>query len=200
MNTDKLKFDSNGLLPAIIQDHKSLDVLMLGYMNNESIKLTKETGFVTFYSRSQKKLWMKGETSGNKLILKKIFIDCDNDTILIFADPLGPTCHKGPVTCFNDKNITNNNFLLKLEKIIDKKALNEESGSYTNQLFQKGLKEIAKKVTEEAGEVSISAVAKDGRIIDESADLLFHLLVLLRNQSLSIIDVISELEKRSISQ
>jgi phosphoribosyl-ATP pyrophosphohydrolase/phosphoribosyl-AMP cyclohydrolase len=200
MNTDKLKFDSNGLLPAIIQDHKSLDVLMLGYMNNESIKLTKETGFVTFYSRSQKKLWMKGETSGNKLILKKMFIDCDNDTILIFADPLGPTCHKGPVTCFNDKNITNNNFLLKLEKIIDKKALNEESGSYTNQLFQKGLKEIAKKVTEEAGEVSISAVAKDGRIIDESADLLFHLLVLLRNQSLSIIDVISELEKRSISQ
>ena len=200
MNTDKLKFDSNGLLPAIIQDHKSLDVLMLGYMNNESIKLTKETGFVTFYSRSQKKLWMKGETSGNKLILKKIFIDCDNDTILIFADPLGPTCHKGPVTCFNDKNITNNNFLLKLEKIIDKKALNEESGSYTNQLFQKGLKEIAKKVTEEAGEVSISAVTKDGRIIDESADLLFHLLVLLRNQSLSIIDVISELEKRSISQ
>ena len=200
MNTDKLKFDSNGLLPAIIQDHKSLDVLMLGYMNNESIKLTKETGFVTFYSRSQKKLWMKGETSGNKLILKKMFIDCDNDTILIFADPLGPTCHKGPVTCFNDKNITNNNFLLKLEKIIDKKALNEESGSYTNQLFQKGLKEIAKKVTEEAGEVSISAVTKDGRIIDESADLLFHLLVLLRNQSLSIIDVISELEKRSISQ
>jgi phosphoribosyl-ATP pyrophosphohydrolase/phosphoribosyl-AMP cyclohydrolase len=200
MNTDKLKFDSNGLLPAIIQDHKSLDVLMLGYMNNESIKLTKETGFVTFYSRSQKKLWMKGETSGNKLILKKMFIDCDNDTILIFADPLGPTCHKGPVTCFNDKNITNNNFLLKLEKIIDKKALNGESGSYTNQLFQKGLKEIAKKVTEEAGEVSISAVAKDGRIIDESADLLFHLLVLLRNQSLSIIDVISELEKRSISQ
>ena len=200
MNTDKLKFDSNGLLPAIIQDHKSLDVLMLCYMNNESIKLTKETGFVTFYSRSQKKLWMKGETSGNKLILKKMFIDCDNDTILIFADPLGPTCHKGPVTCFNDKNITNNNFLLKLEKIIDKKALNEESGSYTNQLFQKGLKEIAKKVTEEAGEVSISAVTKDGRIIDESADLLFHLLVLLRNQSLSIIDVISELEKRSISQ
>lgn len=200
MNTDKLKFDSNGLLPAIIQDHKSLDVLMLGYMNNESLKLTKETGFVTFYSRSQKKLWMKGETSGNKLILKKMFIDCDNDTILIFADPLGPTCHKGPITCFNDKNITNNNFLLKLEKIIDKKALNEESGSYTNQLFQKGLKEIAKKVTEEAGEVSISAVAKDGRIIDESADLLFHLVVLLRNQSLSIIDVISELEKRSISQ
>lgn len=200
MNTDKLKFDSNGLLPAIIQDHKSLDVLMLGYMNNESLKLTKETGFVTFYSRSQKKLWMKGETSGNKLILKKMFIDCDNDTILIFADPLGPTCHKGPVTCFNDKNITNNNFLLKLEKIIDKKVLNEESGSYTNQLFQKGLKEIAKKVTEEAGEVSISAVTKDGRIIDESADLLFHLVVLLRNQSLSIIDVISELEKRSISQ
>lgn len=200
MNTDKLKFDSNGLLPAIIQDHKSLDVLMLGYMNNESLKLTKETGFVTFYSRSQKKLWTKGEISGNKLILKKMFIDCDNDTILIFADPLGPTCHKGPVTCFNDKNITNNNFLLKLEKIIDKKALNEESGSYTNQLFQKGLKEIAKKVTEEAGEVSISAVTKDGRIIDESADLLFHLLVLLRNQSLSIIDVISELEKRSISQ
>lgn len=200
MNTDKLKFDSNGLLPAIIQDHKSLDVLMLGYMNNESLKLTKETGFVTFYSRSQKKLWTKGETSGNKLILKKMFIDCDNDTILIFADPLGPTCHKGPVTCFNDKNITNNNFLLKLEKIIDKKALNEKSGSYTNQLFQKGLKEIAKKVTEEAGEVSISAVTKDGRIIDESADLLFHLLVLLRNQSLSIIDVISELEKRNISQ
>jgi len=200
MNTDKLKLDSNGLLPAIIQDYKTLDVLMLGYMNAESIKRTKETGFVTFYSRSQQKLWTKGETSGNKLILKKIFIDCDNDTILIFADPMGPTCHKGLVTCFNDKNITNINFLSKLEKIIDKKVLNKESGSYTNELFQKGIKEIAKKVTEEAGEVSISAVTNDGRIIDESADLLFHLLVLLRNQSLSIIDVISELEKRSINQ
>lgn len=200
MNIDKLKLDSNGLLPAIIQDYKTLDVLMLGYMNAESIKRTKETGYVTFYSRSQQKLWTKGETSGNKLILKNIFIDCDNDTILIFADPMGPTCHKGPVTCFNDKNISNINFLSKLEKIIDKKILDEETGSYTNELFQKGIKEIAKKVTEEAGEVSISAVTNDGRIIDESADLLFHLLVLLRNQSLSIIDVINELEKRSINQ
>ena len=200
MNIDKLKLDSNGLLPAIIQDYKTLDVLMLGYMNAESIKRTNETGYVTFYSRSQKKLWTKGETSGNKLILKNIFIDCDNDTILVFADPMGPTCHKGPVTCFNDKNISNMNFLSKLEKIIDKKVLDEETGSYTNELFQKGIKEIAKKVTEEAGEVSISAVTNDGRIIDESADLLFHLLVLLRNQSLSIIDVINELEKRSINQ
>ena len=200
MNIDKLKLDSNGLLPAIIQDYKTLDVLMLGYMNAESIKRTKETGYVTFYSRSQQKLWMKGETSGNKLILKNIFIDCDNDTILVFADPMGPTCHKGPVTCFNDKNISNINFLSKLEKIIDKKVLDEDTGSYTNELFQKGIKEIAKKVTEEAGEVSISAVTNDGRIIDESADLLFHLLVLLRNQSLSIIDVINELEKRSINQ
>ncbi len=200
MNIDKLKLDSNGLLPAIIQDYKTLDVLMLGYMNAESIKRTNETGYVTFYSRSQKKLWTKGETSGNKLILKNIFIDCDNDTILVFADPMGPTCHKGPVTCFNDKNISNINFLSKLEKIIDKKVLDEETGSYTNELFQKGIKEIAKKVTEEAGEVSISAVTNDGRIIDESADLLFHLLVLLRNQSLSIIDVINELEKRSINQ
>lgn len=200
MNIDKLKLDSNGLLPAIIQDYKTLDVLMLGYMNAESIKRTKETGYVTFYSRSQKKLWTKGETSGNKLILKNIFIDCDNDTILVFADPMGPTCHKGPITCFNDKNISNINFLSKLEKIIDKKILDEETGSYTNELFQKGIKEIAKKVTEEAGEVSISAVTNDGRIIDESADLLFHLLVLLRNQSLSIVDVINELEKRSINQ
>ena len=200
MNIDKLKLDSNGLLPAIIQDYKTLDVLMLGYMNAESIKRTKETGYVTFYSRSQQKLWTKGETSGNKLILKNIFIDCDNDTILVFADPMGPTCHKGPVTCFNDKNISNINFLSKLEKIIDKKVLDGESGSYTSELFQKGIKEIAKKVTEEAGEVSISAVTNDGRIIDESADLLFHLLVLLRNQSLSIIDVINELEKRSINQ
>ena len=200
MNIDKLKLDSNGLLPAIIQDYKTLDVLMLGYMNAESIKRTKETGYVTFYSRSQQKLWMKGETSGNKLILKNIFIDCDNDTILVFADPMGPTCHKGPVTCFNDKNISNINFLSKIKKIIDKKILDEETGSYTNELFQKGIKEIAKKVTEEAGEVSISAVTNDGRIVDESADLLFHLLVLLRNQSLSIIDVINELEKRSINQ
>lgn len=200
MNIDKLKLDSNGLLPAIIQDYKTLDVLMLGYMNAESIKRTKETGYVTFYSRSQQKLWTKGETSGNKLILKNIFIDCDKDTILVFADPMGPTCHKGAVTCFNDKNIANINFLSKLEKIIDKKILDEETGSYTNELFQKGIKEIAKKVTEEAGEVSISAVTNDGRIIDESADLLFHLLVLLRNQSLSIKDVINELEKRSINQ
>ena len=196
----KFKLNNDGLIPAIIQDYKSREILMLGYMNEKSFQITLDTKKVTFFSRSQNKLWTKGETSGNFLNYVSHDIDCDNDTILVFADPMGPTCHKGPVTCFNDKNISNINFLSKLEKIIDKKVLDEETGSYTNELFQKGIKEIAKKVTEEAGEVSISAVTNDGRIIDESADLLFHLLVLLRNQSLSIIDVINELEKRSINQ
>ena len=200
MITNNFKYNSDGLIPGIIQDSKTLEVLMLGYMNKESIDITNETGFVTFYSRSQNKIWVKGETSGNKLKVKDFYIDCDKDTILIKADPVGPTCHAGTTTCFNDENLSNLTFLSILESIIDKKALSKEDGSYVAHLYKKGVKEIAKKVTEEAGETSISAVTKDGRIIDESADLIFHLLVLLRNQNLSIVNVLDELKKRSVNQ
>ena len=200
MIENNIKYDSNGLVPVVIQDSSSLDVLMLGYMNTEAYKLTVETGIVTFFSRSKKRIWVKGETSNNKLLVDNIYLDCDGDTILISASPLGPTCHKGTVTCFNDENMTNKTFLYQLENIIDERIKGDSKNSYVKELNQKGVKEIAKKVTEEAGETSISAVTNDGRLVDESADLLFHLAVLLKNQSLTFNDVIDELKKRNVSQ
>ena len=200
MIENNIKYDSNGLVPVVIQDSSSLDVLMLGYMNTEAYKLTVETGIVTFFSRSKKRIWVKGETSNNKLLVDNIYLDCDGDTILISVSPLGPTCHKGTVTCFNDENMTNKTFLYQLENVIDERIKGDSKNSYVKELNQKGVKEIAKKVTEEAGETSISAVTNDGRLVDESADLLFHLAVLLKNQSLTFNDVIDELKKRNVSQ
>ena len=194
MNLDNIDWDKvNGLVPAIVQDFKSSQVLMLGYMNKEALENTINTNFVHFYSRTKKRLWKKGETSGNLLLLNDIQLDCDRDTLLIKAYNEGPTCHLGQFSCFGEEEFN----ISKLEKIIESRLDNPSEESYTSSLFKKGIKEIAKKVTEEAGEVSISAVSNDGRVIEESADLLFHLLVLLKNQNISIENIIEELEKRS---
>ena len=186
----------DGLIPAIIQDYETLEILMLGYMNKEALKITQSSGFATFYSRSQKKLWTKGETSGNKLAIKNILHDCDKDTLLVLAKNSGPTCHLNNNSCFLDapssSNITN-----ELERTIDARFKEGNISSYTYQLYKEGIKEIAKKVTEEAGEVSISAVTNDGRVIDEAADLIYHLLVMLRKLNLSYDDVHQELKNRS---
>ena len=194
MNLDNIDWDKvNGLVPAIVQDFKSSQVLMLGYMNKEALENTINTNFVHFYSRTKKRLWKKGETSGNVLLLNHIQLDCDRDTLLIKASNEGPTCHLGQYSCFGEEEFN----ISKLEKIIESRLDNPPEESYTSSLFNKGIKEIAKKVTEEAGEVSISAVSNDGRVIEESADLIFHLLVLLKNQDIGFENIVSELEKRT---
>ncbi len=193
----KLDWDKvDGLMPVVIQDQESLQVLMLGYMNQEALNLTKKIGFATFYSRTKKRLWTKGETSGNKLKVSNIYHDCDNDTLLITAQNKGPTCHLGSDSCFGSSPKSNNT-LLQLARTIDKKYQGNDSQSYTYKLHQKGIKEIAKKVTEEAGEVSISAVTNDGRTAEEAADLVYHLMVLLRELNLSFNDVADVLNRRS---
>ena len=186
----------NGLIPAIIQDHKTLQVLMLGYMNKEALEISQSTGLATFFSRTRQKLWTKGETSGNNLKIKKIMHDCDNDTLLVLAENNGPTCHLGRNSCFEDSPSSLNE-IDKLEEMIDLRFKEADLSSYTYQLFKGGIKEMAKKVTEEAGEVSIAAVTNDGRVIDETADLIYHLLVTLRKLNLSFSDVLDELNVRS---
>ena len=197
MDIDNLNYDDKGLIPAIIQDSISFNVLMLGYMNKDSLKHTLKTQEVTFFSRSKQRLWTKGETSGNKLLLKSIEFDCDKDALLIKADQLGPTCHLENYSCFKSEKKNSFSIIAKLETTIDKRMTETLENSYVASLLNKGVKEIAKKVTEEAGETSIAAVTNDGRLIDESADLLFHLLVLLKNQNYSFEDVLKELNKRS---
>ena len=186
----------NGLIPAIIQDHQTLQVLMLGYMNKEALEISQSTGLATFFSRTRQKLWTKGETSGNNLKIKKITHDCDNDTLLVLAENNGPTCHLGRNSCFEDSPSSFNE-IDKLEELIDLRFKEADLSSYTYQLFKDGIKEMAKKVTEEAGEVSIAAVTNDGRVIDETADLIYHLLVTLRKLNLSFSDVLDELNVRS---
>ena len=191
---------SDQLIPAIIQDASSFNVLMLGYMSNESLEKTIETNEVTFFSRSKQRLWTKGETSGNKLIVKSIELDCDRDTLLIKANPLGPTCHKGNYSCFASESKNPLAMIYILENLIDKRKKENKENSYINSLLEKGVKEISKKVTEEAGETAIAAVTNDGRLTDESADLLFHLIVLLKSQELSLNEVLIELERRNTNQ
>tara|TARA_B100001564_G_scaffold347990_1_gene349380 strand:- start:471 stop:1061 length:591 start_codon:yes stop_codon:yes gene_type:complete len=186
----------NGLIPAIIQDHQTLQVLMLGYMNKEALEISQSTGLATFFSRTRQKLWTKGETSGNNLKIKKIMHDCDNDTLLVLAENNGPTCHLGRNSCFEDSPSSLNE-IDKLEEMIDLRFKEADLSSYTYQLFKGGIKEMAKKVTEEAGEVSIAAVTNDGRVIDETADLIYHLLVTLRKLNLNFSDVLDELNMRS---
>ena len=188
----KFKLNNDGLIPAIIQDYKSREILMLGYMNEKSFQITLDTKKVTFFSRSQNKLWTKGETSGNFLNYVSHDIDCDNDTILIQATNLGPTCHLKQYSCFGDESFSLN----KLEKVISIKSKEDNQNSYTAKLNQKGIKEIAKKLTEEAGELSISAVTNDGRLLDEAADLMYHYLVLLNFYDKSLNDVVEVLERR----
>lgn len=187
----------DGLIPAIVQDAKTLKVLMLGYMNEESLSKTKELGKVTFYSRSKQRLWTKGETSGHFLIVKDIIPDCDNDTLLIKAQPEGPACHKGNDTCFDEDNQHSSFFLDQLSQIIDERKQHPSEKSYTSSLLSKGTNKVAQKVGEEAVETVIEAMAGNKNLlISESADLLFHLLVLLADQDVSIYDVLGELEKR----
>jgi len=184
-----------GLVPVIIQDFQSLEVLMLGYMNEEAFAKTEAEGKVTFYSRSKNRLWTKGEESGNFLYVKSIAIDCDQDTILIKADPVGPTCHTGSRSCFSSEY--NQNFIFKLEQIIADRYANPQESSYVNRLREKGLNKIAQKVGEEGVETVIAALNEtEFDFINESSDLMFHLLVLLREKNVSLETIAKNLESR----
>jgi len=194
-NIDFAKY-SDGLVPAIVQDDATGKVLMLAFMNQEAITKTQELQKVTFYSRSRKKLWTKGEESGNYLILKDIKVDCDNDTLLIKAKPTGPTCHTGADTCWNEKNVPAD-FLFELEQIIVDRKNNPSEKSYTSSLFEKGINKIAQKVGEEAVELVIEAKDNSKELfLNEGADLLFHYLILLQAKGYSLNDVIGILKER----
>ena len=195
MTVDFAKY-TDGLVPAIVQDEVTGKVLMLGFMNEEALSKTNELQKVTFYSRTKNRLWTKGEESGNFLLVKKITIDCDNDTLLIKVNPVGPVCHTGADTCFNEKN-EGNNFLLQLEKIIADRKNNPSDESYTSSLFKKGINKIAQKVGEEAVELVIEAMDNNDHLFkDEAADLLFHYLILLQAKGFSLDDVIGILKER----
>jgi len=189
--------DSSGLLPAIIQDFQTGKVLMLGYMNEESLAKTKELNKVTFYSRSKNRLWTKGEESGHFLEVIDIKIDCDNDAFLIKVKPVGAVCHTGNDTCWFEKNKDEFSFLHELENVINERKNNPKEGSYTNSLFEKGINKIAQKVGEEAVEVVIEAKDNNDLLFkNESADLLFHLLVLFAEKNISLNDVLNVLKER----
>jgi phosphoribosyl-ATP pyrophosphohydrolase/phosphoribosyl-AMP cyclohydrolase len=193
MNIDFNK--SDGLVPVIIQDEQTLEVLMLGYMNQEAYDKTVEENIVTFFSRTKNRLWTKGETSNNFLHVKNIQLDCDNDTLLIKVKPDGPTCHTGSRSCFNTEY--NQNFILQLEQIVKDRYTHPLEGSYVNKLRNKGLNKIAQKVGEEAVETVIAALAQsETEMIDETSDLVFHLLVLLREKGLNLETIAKNLEER----
>jgi phosphoribosyl-ATP pyrophosphohydrolase/phosphoribosyl-AMP cyclohydrolase len=193
MNIDFEKTD--GLVPVIIQDIQTLEVLMLGYMNQDAWTKTQQEGKVTFYSRSKGRLWTKGEESGNFLFVKETHIDCDKDTILIKVTPVGPTCHTGSRSCF--KTNFNQNFIFELEKIIADRYDNPSAESYVNSLRKKGLNKIAQKVGEEGVETVIAALNEtDVDFVNESSDLIFHLLVLLREKGKTLSDIGLNLESR----
>lgn len=188
----------NGLVPAVIQDNNTKTVLMVGFMNEEALKKTEETGRVTFFSRTKNRLWTKGEESGNYLDVVAIHADCDNDTLLIKAIPAGPVCHTGADTCFSEKNKEQGiSFLSYLQDFIDKRKKEMPEGSYTTSLFNKGTSKISQKVGEEAVETIIGAMANDDEnFIYEAGDLLYHLIVLLAHKGFRLEDVVRELEKR----
>lgn len=197
MNIDFNKGD--GLVPVIIQNAQTMQVLMLGYMNKEALDQTIETKKVTFYSRSKKRLWMKGESSGNTLSVIDIKMDCDHDSLLIFANPKGPTCHTGSTSCF--KEDTSKGFIYELEKTINDRINSKDSKSYTNELYQKGINKIAQKVGEEAVELVIEAKDSNDELFkNEAADLLYHLLILLKVKDQSFSNIEEVLKSRSISK
>ena len=187
-----------GLIPAIIQDNNTNKVLMLGFMNEEALEQTLSSGKVTFFSRTKNRLWMKGETSGNTLSVVSITPDCDNDTLLIKAIPAGPVCHKGTDTCWAEENTLNPIlFLSELQDFINKRHEEMPEGSYTTSLFKKGVNKMAQKVGEEAVETIIEATnGNNEKLIYESSDLLYHLIVLLTSKGLRIEDVVKELQMR----
>lgn len=194
----KPNFDKgDGLIPAIVQDAETLKILMLGYMDEAAWKQTQETGKVTFFSRSKQRLWVKGETSGNFLMLEEMLLDCDDDALLVKAKPAGPTCHTGADTCFKEDNENHVQFISHLETIIKDRKENPTDKSYTTSLFQKGINKVAQKVGEEAVELVIEA--KDDNedlFLGEAADLLFHYLVLLEAKEIPLEKVIDVLKKR----
>ena len=194
----KLDFDKmNGLVPAIIQDNYTQKVLMLGFMNEEAYNKTVETGKVTFFSRTKNRLWTKGEESGNFLHVVSIAVDCDNDTLLIKANPAGPVCHTGADTCWGEKNEQDIMFLKELQDFIDKRHEEMPEKSYTTSLFKSGVSKMAQKVGEEAVETVIEACnGTDERLIYEGADLLYHLIVLLTSKGYRIEDLARELKER----
>ena len=186
-----------GLIPAIIQDNNTNKVLMLGFMNEEALEQTLSSGKVTFFSRTNNRLWMKGETSGNTLSIVSITPDCDNDTLLVKAIPAGPVCHKGTDTCFGEKNEEDILFLKYLQNFIERRRHEMPEGSYTTTLFQKGINRMAQKVGEEAVETVIEATnGTEDRLIYEASDLIYHLIVLLTSKGLRIDDLARELKKR----
>lgn len=195
MNLDFQKLQ--GLIPAIIQDNTTNKVLMLGFMNQEAYEKTQKENLVTFYSRTKNRLWTKGEESGNFLDVVSIKVDCDNDTLLIKANPRGPVCHTGSDTCFEEKNSDVLSFIGYLQDLIDHRKTEMPEGSYTTKLFQKGINKIAQKVGEEAVELVIEAKDQnDDLFLNEAADLVFHLLVLLTAKNHRIEDVIEVLKSR----
>lgn len=194
----KIRYNNEGLVPVIIQDATTKNVLMLGYMNAEALEKTKATKKITFFSRSKQRLWTKGEESGHFLNLVKIKSDCDNDTLLVQANPVGPTCHKGSETCWNESNIQSFGFLSELESVIkDRRENAVNEFSYVASLFNKGINKIAQKVGEEAVEMIIEAKDNNDELfLNESADLLFHYLILLQAKGFKLNDVVSILKQR----
>lgn len=193
----EIKTNADGLVPAIVQDSTSLKVLMMGYMNEEAFKTTLESGKVTFWSRSRQCIWTKGETSGNFLFFESVSADCDCDTLLVMASPAGPACHKGTTTCWGEDVPEHRGFIRELEKVIKGRYEQMPEGSYTTSLFRKGTPRMAQKVGEEAVETVIEAMKGDKeRLVYEASDLIYHLLVLLTSQGLSIEDLEKELLTR----
>lgn len=195
MNIDFSKL--NGLVPAIVQDDQTRKVLMLGFMNEEAFAKTQETGLVTFYSRTKNRLWTKGEESGNFLKVVKVMNDCDQDSLLILVNPVGPVCHTGSDTCWGEENKGDRFFLNFLQDFIQKRFEEMPEGSYTTSLFKKGVNRMAQKVGEEAVETVIEATnGSDEMFLYEASDLMYHLIVLLTSKGYSLDDIGSELKKR----
>lgn len=193
MNIDFEK--GNNLVPVIIQHYATSQVLMLGFMNQDAYKKTLNDGIVTFYSRTKKRLWTKGETSGNFLKVKEVLTDCDNDTLLILADPTGPVCHNGTSSCFGDNPVKG--FLYQLEDIINQRYEDNAENSYTNKLLREGINRVAQKVGEEAVELVIeSKDSSDEKFLNEAADLMYHFLVLLKAKKHTLQEVESILSER----
>lgn len=191
---------TGGLLPVVIQDARSSRVLMLGYMNAQALDATLASRRVTFFSRSKQRLWVKGETSGNFLNVVDVFADCDNDSLLVIAEPVGPTCHNGTDSCFGDDVVTSASglaFLSQLESVIERRVAERPEGSYTARMWAQGATKLAQKVGEEGVEVALAAVVQsDERLVSEAADLLFHLALVLKHRNLSLASVVEELERR----
>jgi len=204
MDTSNIKYNEAGLVPAIVQDYATRQVLMMAWMNEEALKLTIETKKATFYSRSRQSLWIKGETSGNTQTVVTLDYDCDGDTLLVQVIPAGPACHTGNTSCFyqnlasnEDLDTGNIEILGNLENLIADRKINPVEGSYTNYLFEKGVDKICKKIGEEAAETIIAAKNDDPQeLVYESSDLIYHLLVLLNNQNVDLDSIYKELTKR----